>query len=133
YDCTQHQLIPNANDDTFRINHTGNYAVIVKDSLTLCSDTSNCRMMVVSGVDEILANSLVIHPNPTSTNLVIGNLKLDIQYLTITDVLGRVVKQITNLKYPITNIQVDDFPCGLFFIKATDTKGNMYNAKFVKE
>jgi hypothetical protein len=65
--------------------------------------------------------------------LVIGNLKLDIGYLTISDVLGRVLKQITNLKYPITNVQVEDLPSGIYFIKATDTKGNIMNGKFIKE
>jgi hypothetical protein len=133
YDCTQHQLIQNANDDTFMVHHSGSYAVLVKDSLTLCSDTSNCRTIVVSGVEEVESSRFSIYPNPTSSNLVIGNLKLDIGYLTISDVLGRVLKQITNLKYPITNVQVEDLPSGIYFIKATDTKGNVMNGKFIKE
>ncbi|MFM2048230.1 MAG: hypothetical protein RI955_778 [Bacteroidota bacterium] len=91
-----------------------------------CGYTWNDTVVVSvsTGVEQLLNNNekLLVYPNPCSSNLVIGNLKLDIGYLTITDVLGRVLKQITNLKYPITNIQVEDLPSGIYFIKATDTK-----------
>jgi hypothetical protein len=136
YDCTQHQLIPNANDDTFKINHTGNYAVIVKDSLTLCSDTSSCRMVVVSGVEEqftMRSGQLVVYPNPVSQSLVISHLSL-VNTIEITDVLGRVCT-IPPFQRGQGGLELntEHLPSGIYFIKATDTKGNTMNAKFVKE
>ncbi|MFM2225306.1 MAG: hypothetical protein RJA07_1508 [Bacteroidota bacterium] len=93
YDCTEHQLIQNANDDTFMVHHSGSYAVIVKDSLTYCSDTSNCRTIVVSGVEDFAANNsgLIIYPNPTNEWLSINDKWLAINTIEITDVLGRVM------------------------------------------
>jgi hypothetical protein len=80
------------------------------------------------GVQEV-ANTkegLIIYPNPANTNLVIG-------YLEITDLLGRVIKKITNIQQPITNIEINELPSGFYFIKAIDEKGNVMNGKFVKE
>jgi hypothetical protein len=143
YDCTEHQLIQNANDDTFMVHHSGSYAVIVKDSLTYCSDTSNCRTIVVSGVEDFAANNsgLIIYPNPTNEWLSINDKWLAINTIEITDMLGRVMVSLSNhinqqiKKSSTQQIQIDvsGLSNGLYFVKATDSKGNVMNAKFVKE
>ncbi|MFM2048830.1 MAG: hypothetical protein RI955_1378, partial [Bacteroidota bacterium] len=124
-----------AASSTINISPTTTTSYVVK--MDLCGNVSydTVTVSVSTGVEQLVNDNekLVVYPNPCSSNLVIGNLKLDIGYLTITDVLGRVIKQITNLKYPITNIQVEDLPSGIYFIKATDAKGNQLNGKFVKE
>ena len=150
YDCMQHQLIQNANDDTFKINHSGTYAVIVKDSLTLCSDTSNCRMVVISGVDEQFtegSGQLVVYPNPCGDKLLVMSDKLLVNTIEVKDVLGRtqmvrqahhdsdVLAVYSPLKRGQGGLEIDteNLPSGIYFIKATDAKGNIWNGKFVKE
>ena len=88
-----------------------------------------------TGIAALTINNLAlsIYPNPTSSYFKIGNLKLDIGYLEITDLLGRTIKTITNVKHPITNIQIEDLPSGIYFLKATTSNGTVMNAKFVKE
>ncbi|MEY2830615.1 MAG: hypothetical protein RIQ33_2473, partial [Bacteroidota bacterium] len=53
--------------------------------------------------------------------------------IEVTDVLGRTLKTISNIQSSITNIQIDELPSGIYFIKATDSKRNIMNGKFVKE
>jgi hypothetical protein len=42
-------------------------------------------------------------------------------------------KTISNIQSSITNIKVNELPSGIYFIKATDVKGNVMNGKFVKQ
>ncbi|MEY4877470.1 MAG: hypothetical protein RL708_2620 [Bacteroidota bacterium] len=143
YDCTQHQLIQNANDDTFMVHHSGSYAVLVKDSLTLCSDTSNCRTIVVSGVEEIESSRFSIYPNPCGEKLLVTGYQLLVNTIEVTDVLGRIlmvrqahhdgISVVGHADEGSISINVETLPSGIYFLKATDTKGNIMNAKFVKE
>jgi uncharacterized repeat protein (TIGR01451 family) len=140
YDCTQHQLIQNANDDTFMVYHSGSYAVIVKDSLTLCSDTSNCRTIVVSGVEghlEVASNQLTVYPNPVNDKLLVTGYQLLVNTIEVTNVLGQ-LQHCSITQYSIHNtenyqLNTANLSSGTYFIKATDTKGKIYYSKFVKE
>jgi hypothetical protein len=137
YDCTQHQLIQNANDDTFVVNHSGTYAVFIQDSITFCSDTSNCRMVVVSGIEELTTNGFSIYPNPVNNVLICKCANMLINTIEVTNVLGQ-IQNCSIAQYTIRNtenyqLNTENLPSGLYFIKATDTKGNIRNAKFVKE
>jgi uncharacterized repeat protein (TIGR01451 family) len=134
YDCMQHQLIQNANDDTLKVIQSGAYAVIVQDSLTYCSDTSNCRTIVISGVEEVESSRFSIYPNPCGEKLLVTGYSLLVNTIEITDVLGRVVfQQIKNSLTQQIQIDVSSLSNGLYFIKATDDKGFSQTAKFVKE
>ncbi|MFM2049117.1 MAG: hypothetical protein RI955_1665 [Bacteroidota bacterium] len=134
YDCMQHQLILGATNDTFMVYHSGSYAVIVKDSLTYCSDTSNCRTIVVSGVEEVESSRFSIYPNPCGEKLLVTGYSLLVNTIEITDVLGRVVfQQIKNSLTHQIQIDVSTLQSGIYFIKATDDKGFSQTAKFVKE
>ncbi|MFM2049242.1 MAG: hypothetical protein RI955_1790, partial [Bacteroidota bacterium] len=127
-------LILGANDDTFMVHHSGSYAVLVKDSLTLCSDTSNCRTVVVSGVEEVENSSFSIYPNPCGEKLLVTGYQLLVNTIEITDVLGRVYS-IPPYERGLGGLELntENLPSGIYFIKATDNKGNVFNAKFVKE
>ncbi|MFM2224741.1 MAG: hypothetical protein RJA07_943 [Bacteroidota bacterium] len=85
------------------------------------------------GIEEVERNKLVVYPNPTTNELTINIDNVQLKTIDITDVLGR--KQ--NIKYSILNnqylIDVSSLSSGIYFVKATDTKGNTMNGKFVKE
>lgn len=67
-DCATNLPIAGETNQTFTPTVTGEYAVIL--SLGTCSDTSECKAVQVSGLDENeFSNSLVVYPNPTEGTL----------------------------------------------------------------
>jgi hypothetical protein len=105
------------------------------------------------GVQEV-ANTkeeLTIYPNPCSEELLVRSDKLLVNTIEIMDVLGRImmVRQahhdgdvlavdsplLPNLREGLGGFElnISNLPSGIYFIKATDEKGNVMNAKFVKE
>jgi hypothetical protein len=113
----------------------GNYAVVVQSKQNLCTDTSDCYHIGNVGFEQLVASSgqLVVFPNPASQSLVIRHQVL-VNTVEVTDVLGRIVfQQIKNSLTQQIQIDVSTLSNGIYFIKATDTNGNVMNAKFVKE
>jgi hypothetical protein len=103
----------------------------------------NCQQW--DGVEEVVnysnkeVEALVVYPNPASQSIVISHQPL-VNAIEVTDVLGRVIlrneasnQQINNSSTQQIQFDVSSLPNGIYFIKATDTKGNMMNGKFVKE
>jgi hypothetical protein len=78
-------------------------------------------------------NELVVYPNPVGSQLSVYSNQFEVNTIEVTDVLGRTLKTISNIQSSITNIQIDELPSGIYFIKATDSKRNIMNGKFVKE
>jgi hypothetical protein len=94
------------------------------------------------GVNEIIneKTELMVYPNPVNNVLICKYANLLMNTIEITDVLGRVmlrneasIQQINNSSTQQISIHVAELPHGVYFIKATDEKGNVKNAKFVKE
>ncbi|MFM2048687.1 MAG: hypothetical protein RI955_1235 [Bacteroidota bacterium] len=90
-----------------------------------------------NGVEEQLAvgsNQLKVYPNPCGEKLLVTGYQLLGNTIEIMDVLGRVVfQQIKNSLTQQIQIDVSILQSGIYFIKATDTNGNVINGKFVKE
>jgi hypothetical protein len=94
------------------------------------------------GVEEQLAEGsrqLVVYPNPCGEKLLVTGYQLLGNTVEIMDVLGRVMlrneasnQQIKNSLTQQIQIDVSGLSKGLYFIKATDTNGNIYYAKFLK-
>jgi hypothetical protein len=85
------------------------------------------------GVEEVGKGKLEVYPNPASQSLVV-NSKSSVNTIEVTDVLGRVCS-IPPCKGGEGDLLVDvsGLSNGIYFIKATDIKGNILNGKFVKE
>ena len=73
----------------------------------------------------------MIYPNPVKEELLVMSNKSLVNTIEVTDVLGRICISIKNHTSEI--IHVEQLPSGIYFIKATDTKGHVLKAKFVKE
>jgi hypothetical protein len=111
--------------------------------------TDTVVVNVSTGVEQLDFESgqLMVYPNPASQSIVISyrspESNREVNTIEITDVLGRVMlssecserasKTISNIQSSITNIEVNELPSGIYFIKATDTNGNVKIGKFVKE
>ncbi|MFM2226594.1 MAG: hypothetical protein RJA07_2796 [Bacteroidota bacterium] len=85
------------------------------------------------GIEEVEKNKLVVYPNPVSQSLVISQQSL-VNTIEITDMLGRVCA-IPPFERGLGGLELntENLPSGIYFIKSTDTKGNTMNGKFVKE
>jgi hypothetical protein len=77
---------------------------------------------------------LVVYPNPVSNVLICKCANMLINTIVITNVLGQQqnikVEKLTTENFQLKTV---DLPSGIYFIKATDTNGNVMNGKFVKE
>jgi hypothetical protein len=83
---------------SFTPTETGSYAVIVYS--IECADTSECVLVTVIGVEEVMAeNSFIIFPNPTSDQLFIrlsNSVSKNITHISIADNTGKLVWQTTS-------------------------------------
>ncbi len=134
-DCATKQQIAGETHRYFIPTQTGAYAVIAMDSI--CIDTTSCYYIVFSGIGNDLSlsqNQLLVYPNPATNQLTIVNQQSLTKTIEVYDVVGR---KFDNLKMSrlenAIQIQVSDFSSGIYFIKATDEKGFVHTAKFVKE
>ncbi|MEY2829199.1 MAG: hypothetical protein RIQ33_1057 [Bacteroidota bacterium] len=95
------------------------------------------------GMGEQLAvgsGQLAVYPNPCGEKLTVSGYQLLVNTIEVTDVLGRVLlrdeasnQQINNSSTQQIQLDVSSLPQGIYFIKATDSNGNLMNGKFVKE
>ncbi len=76
----------------------GSYAVIITDGN--CVDTSICYAVTGVRIKELNNTSISIYPNPTNGNIIIEG--ENIKSIKITDVNGRLIKQLT-----VTDKQID--------------------------
>jgi hypothetical protein len=88
------------------------------------------------GIEEQSANTkneLLIYPNPASQSIVISRQSL-VNTIEVTNLLGQVcIIPPWKGGNGDLSIYISALSNGIYFIKATDEKGNVMNTKFVKE
>ncbi|MEN9522446.1 MAG: hypothetical protein RL065_823 [Bacteroidota bacterium] len=90
-----------------------------------------------NGVEELGSKKLELYPNPCKDKLLVTGYELLINTIEVTDVLGR-IQNCSIAQYLIRNtenyqLNTENLPSGIYFIKATDTNGSVSVGKFVKE
>ncbi|MBL7764510.1 MAG: T9SS type A sorting domain-containing protein [Chitinophagaceae bacterium] len=95
YNCSTNTTIPGAISQTYTATQSGDYAVIVTQNG--CTDTSICKSVVVSGMNETIDDANVsIYPNPFNQILTVkiprGLLN---RKLSVYDATGRVAASFT--------------------------------------
>ena len=80
---------------------------------------------IISGVDENLAASFEVYPNPMNNTLYING---DVQDVTIFNAVGQQVLFVESRN----EINVEDLSEGLYFVKISDKNGNSMVKKIVK-
>lgn len=114
---------------TFYTNANGSFSVIV-DNGVCPADTSTCVSIVNVGVEEELANSIDLYPNPVSSvlNISLEQITGSVS-VTIVNVLGEVVHQTSINTTTFTSINLSHLNQGSYFVtfkteEATVTKKN---------
>jgi len=80
---------------------------------------------IISGVDENLAATFEVYPNPTNNTLYING---DVQDVTIFNAVGQQVLFVESRN----EINVEDLSEGLYFVRISDKNGNSIVKKIVK-
>jgi hypothetical protein len=135
YDCDAKQIIFGATNDTFMATHTGNYAVIVKDSVTYCSDTSSCRSVIVANSDDYLSieNKINIYPNPCVDWVIISSIT-PINTIELINIIGgKEAVEIEKISAYEYKLKTDKLTAGTYFIKATNINWKLINETLIKE
>lgn len=82
---------------------------------------------IMLNVNDSKLKSLTVFPNPAKEILTFSE---EISNLKITDLSGKVIKQISNSE---TSINVSKLMKGTYIITATSKSGELINRKFIKE
>ena len=85
-----------------------------------------------SNIDEILANSISIFPNPAKELLTINNGQLTINNLEICDISGKTLISLQPLNYLNPTINVANLSSGIYLLKIHTDKG-IKTERFVKK
>jgi len=130
-DCDNgNAIIAGETNQTFNATANGNYAVIVTEGN--CSDTSDCVIISVIGLTEnMLADKVNIHPNPTSGMVTVELSDLKNATITVTDNMGRVVYT-TNSNQSIVKVNLSDFEGGIYFFNIETAGGSIVKPVVVK-
>ena len=103
----------------------------VETSIVIISDlasqyiTVQINEEIISGVDENLAASFEVYPNPMNNTLYING---DVQNVTIFNAVGQQVLFVESRN----EINVEDLSEGLYFVRISDKRGNNVVKKIVK-
>ena len=103
----------------------------VQTSIVIISDlasqyvTVKINEEIISGVDENLAASFEVYPNPMNNTLYING---EVQDVTIFNAVGQQVLFVEK----INEINVEDLSEGLYFVRISDKNGNSVVKKIVK-
>lgn len=102
-----------------------------------CSIATNPRAQFCGGItnsinDNVGFNKLILYPNPSSD---IWQIELDnsIQHISILDLMGKIVRTIKVDDEMHVKIDVSNFSAGIYAILITDSNGNTYTSKGIKE
>ncbi len=114
--CSTNILIPGAIAQSFSPSANGDYAVIVTQGG--CTDTSVCKTVVVSGIDEQKESELIsCYPNPVVHELFI---QIDASLLghecRLTDATGRILLRQTMLSVNST-LHLEQLSKGIYFVE----------------
>jgi hypothetical protein len=102
---------------------------------TVSSFTLNITDNDANGVASIKTNNkLSIYPNPAKNHLTVVSNQAALKSIDITNLLGQKMN-VEMVGIATSNLQLNtaNLPLGIYFIKATDEKGNIYNSKFTKQ
>ena len=106
--------------------------------MDLCGNVTYDTMtvhVIPTGMQQVTSGKeqMMVYPNPCGDELIISNYQLVIKQLEVIDLLGKVM--LTKEVSPTYNLRLttENLPLGIYFLKATDEKGFVHTAKFVKD
>jgi uncharacterized Ntn-hydrolase superfamily protein len=97
---------------------------------TLFDAWGGCAAAYIPSIDK--QGGIKVFPNPASDKLTISGLQFTINEIEIYNSLHELVKKI-KVEEKDTVIDLSELPAGIYFLKATNDKGEKAETKFVKE
>jgi len=130
-DCGTSMPLAGETAQTFIATVPGTYAVVVTQNS--CTDTSDCYIVLVTGVQDVLASKLRLYPNPTQGQFTIAcSDKQEKLLVEIVNVLGETVQ-----REMITAAQPNSFnlegAAGMYFVKISNEAGEKTMIKVIKQ
>ncbi len=124
-------LIGTSTANIFSTTTSGCYYVVATDSNS-CDNRSVEKCFVPSGVQEIAASTgIAVYPVPATDLLNIITSELEKTSITITNSMGRVVRELAHASAK-EQISIADLPGGIYFITVV-SEGQTYRQRFVKQ
>lgn len=107
-------MIEGAIDSFYLPTITGNYAVIIADSI--CTDTSECEFVEIAGVNiQTSIQQIAVYPNPFSDELIFESPKNNITII-LYDLSGNLIYS-NNISQSSFRIPTSQIPAGVYLLK----------------
>jgi hypothetical protein len=114
FDCANNTPIPGQTNQTYTPTINGSYSVLV--TLNNCTETSACTTINNVSIDEESLNLFSIFPNPTNDFVTIQSYSNENGNLSIKDVTGKTIYNLTIAGNESLKIDLSNFSSGLYFI-----------------
>lgn len=133
WSCDDNAVIAGASEQTYTPIITGSYAVIT--TTNGCTDTSECILVDVTGVDELYpGNRVLLYPNPTKGLL---QIQAEQAFQQVTIRLVNILGQTLSVQGPISgktyNLDMAAHAPGLYFIEMSKGDKILLRKKVVKQ
>jgi uncharacterized repeat protein (TIGR01451 family) len=144
------QLVPSSVDQDLSMGHVtfkikmkpgfvsgdivpNNASIYFDSNPAIVTNTFNTKFITVLGNDSNTIGDFIMYPNPTNNNVIISmqNLNETIQNVTITDILGKTVKNIKNITSSELNVDVSDVSTGIYLVEITTNNNQKITKKLV--
>lgn len=130
--CANNQLIAGATSSTYTATVNGSYACIV--TLGNCPDTTECRVVDFTGVEELaLLKASAVAPNPTNGKLVVSWKNVTVENIRVLDVQGKLVYEIqpTSIESD-QELDLSKYSDGTYFVELYSAKSK-YTHQVIKK
>jgi hypothetical protein len=103
-------------------------------AVSVVTDSSLYSVLLSANEISNKTNELSVYPSPCKDKLTVSSTRFAVNTIEVTDMLGKVcIIPPFQRGQGGLELNTEHLPSGTYFIKATDTKGNIWNGKFVKE
>ena len=124
--------ITGATSISYTATTAGNYKCLVTKITNGCSKQSNAiAVSVPCRENEFSITGTTVYPNPASDNVTIQTTITGDKFISVYDVSGNKINEFQSIDEHI-EMDIKDFPKGLYFIKITNTTGSEVGV-FVKD
>lgn len=131
-DCATNLPVAGATSATFIPTANGSYAAI-GESTAGCTDTSDCLTVATIGLEELLAASVQVYPNPATSEIQAVTNGTHIMSYSVLDANGRIVLGKTlNESATELSISLETISEGTYILELKTSEGNVYKT-FMKQ
>lgn len=127
YDCGINNVIAGEINSSYTPSDNGSFAVIVSNSN--CTDTSDCFVFNLLGIESISTETISISPNPFNDYITINNVN-ELTRINITDLQGRILYDRTT-EDDIT-VNLEHLPAAIYIVALIQNNGTK-SLKIVKD